>query len=108
MDRARATRDVILRPADFDAAVTFYEQVLGLRVFERRADLVGLEAGGFRLFLERAAPTHGPVFELLVADVDEARRELAALGCTVELDEPDFPRVYMRDPNGLVFNLARR
>jgi catechol 2,3-dioxygenase-like lactoylglutathione lyase family enzyme len=108
MDRARATRDLIIRPADFDAAVTFYEEVLGLRVFERRPGLVGLETGGFRLFIERAAPPHGPVFELLVTDVEEARRELVALGCTVELDEPDFPRVYLRDPYGLVFNLARR
>src|SRR5262249_3171654 len=104
MDRARATRDVILRPADFDAAVQFYEAVAGLRVFERRPGMVGLETGGLRLFIERAAPAHGPVFELLVADVEQARRELLASGCTVELDEPDFPRIYMRDPYGLVFN----
>ncbi len=108
MDPARATRDVILRPADFDAAVAFYEQILGLRVFERRPELVGLETGGFRLFVERAAPSHGPVFEMLVTDVDGARRELVARGCTVELDEPAFPRVYLRDPYGLVFNLACR
>ena len=108
MERARATRDVIIRPADFDAAVGFYEQVLGLRIFERRPGLVGFETGGFRLFVERAAPAHGPVFEMLVPDVDEARRELLERGCTVELDEPDFPRLYMRDPYGLVFNLARR
>jgi catechol 2,3-dioxygenase-like lactoylglutathione lyase family enzyme len=107
MEPARMTRDVILRPADPDAAVRFYEETLGFRVFERGPHLVGLEAGGVRLFIERGA-AHGPVFEILVADVDAARAELIARGCVVALDEPEFPRLYLRDPHGLVFNVARR
>jgi hypothetical protein len=37
--------------------------------------------------------------------VEEAKRRLVANGCVVVKDEPDFPRCYVRDPYGLIYNL---
>ena len=49
-----------------------------------------------------------PVFELLVPDVQAAKRELIAAGCAIVEEDPSVPRCYIRDPYGVVFNLGRR
>jgi predicted enzyme related to lactoylglutathione lyase len=101
----QSTRDVIVRTADFDAAVSFYEHVLHLRVTMRRDGLVGFETGAFQLFVERGTPAHGPVFEMKVDNVAAARDRLVAAGCTLVEENPELPRCYLRDPYGFVFNL---
>jgi catechol 2,3-dioxygenase-like lactoylglutathione lyase family enzyme len=103
-----SSRDVILRTERFDAAVAFYEGVLGLAVALRQGALVGFETGSFQLFVERGAPEHAPVFEMHVDDVAAAAARLVAAGCAVVEEDPRVPRCYVRDPFGFVFNLARR
>ncbi len=41
----------------------------------------------------------------MVKDVAEAKARLLKAGCTVVKDEPQFPRTYIRDPQGLIYNL---
>ncbi len=103
----RASRDVIIRTADFAQAVQFYERVLGLELFQRSESMAGFETGSFRLFVEQGPP-HGPVFDFLVADMAQAKRELAAAGCEIVEEDPAVPRCYFRDPFGLVFNVEQR
>ena len=69
--------------------------------------MIGLEAGGLRLFVEKAEP-FGPVLEFFVDDFEEAKANLVEAGCAVEIEDPSVPKCYMRDPFGLIFNLARR
>ncbi len=47
----------------------------------------------------------GPIFELLVDDVDVARSELIAKGCQVILWEGSPGCCYVEDPFGVKFNL---
>ena len=103
----RASRDVIIRTANFREATHFYETVFGLQVASRSETLIGFEAGPFRLYLE-SGPPHGPVFEFLVADLQAAKDSLVSAGCTVLEEDPDVPRCYIRDPYGLVFNIGQR
>jgi len=103
----KSTRDVILQVADLDAAAVFYERVLGLEVTTKSPTLVGFEAGAFQLFIEKG-PRPGPVFELLVDDVQAAKKELLAKGCRLVEENPSVPRCYLSDPFGLTFNLAPR
>jgi catechol 2,3-dioxygenase-like lactoylglutathione lyase family enzyme len=100
-------RDVLLQTADPEVASRFYQEKLGLSVFMKEEAIIGLEAGAFRLFLERG-PAFGPVFEFFVDDLDVARAELTAAGCRIEADDPSVPKCYLRDPFGLTFNIARR
>ena len=102
-----ASRDVLLQCEDIDEAARFYETVLGLSVFRRDPDLVGLETGAFRLFLDRG-PAYGPVFEFHVDDLAAAKARLIEAGCRIEQEDPAVPRCYMRDPYGLIFNIAVR
>jgi catechol 2,3-dioxygenase-like lactoylglutathione lyase family enzyme len=102
-----ASRDVLLQSRSIEQAASFYETALGLTVFHRDANLIGLESGAFRLFLDRGEP-YGPVFEFFVPDLAAAKARLVAAGCRIENDDPSVPRCYMRDPYGLVFNIAER
>lgn len=104
--QARATKDVLLQTPHLEEATAFYRDVLGLRVFLSTPDMVGLDAGAFSLYLDRAGSL-GPVLEFLVDDVAEARRDLLNHGCTVIADDPSIPRLYMRDPFGLIFNVGQ-
>jgi predicted enzyme related to lactoylglutathione lyase len=51
---------------------------------------------------------HGPVFELIVDDVQAVKRKLLAEGCTVVEEDASAPRCYVRDPHGFTFNLGQR
>lgn len=107
MAMIESSRDVLIQHADFERAQQFYENVLGLSVVSRRESMVGYETGSFRLYLERG-PAYGPVFDFLVDDFAAAKARLLAAGCRVENEDPAVPRCYLRDPFGLVFNLAQR
>ena len=101
-----ATRDVIIRTDAWADAKTFYQSVLGLPIAHQSNNLVGFEAGGFRIYVEKGK-YHGPVFEFLVPDVESAKQRLLAAGCILQEEDPSIPRCYLRDPFGLVFNLGR-
>lgn len=49
----------------------------------------------------------GPVLEVTVDSVEASRLELVKNGCEVVKNEPEFPRCYIRDPFGLIYNLAK-
>jgi catechol 2,3-dioxygenase-like lactoylglutathione lyase family enzyme len=99
-------RDIIIRTPSWEEAVRFYQVVLGLSVVHRDKTLVGFQTGAFTLYVEKGA-AHGPVLEFLVPDVALARAQLLAAGCVVVEEDPSVPRCYVRDPQGLVFNVRR-
>jgi catechol 2,3-dioxygenase-like lactoylglutathione lyase family enzyme len=103
----KASRDVIIRTDNFDEAIKFYRHVLGLAVAYKSETLYGFDAGSFRLYVERG-PRHGPVFDFLVADFQAAKQALLAAGCTIDEEDRSVPRCYIRDPQGLVFNIEQR
>ena len=103
----RASRDVVIRTENFAAATRFYGEVLGLPVAYNGDNLIGFDAGAFRLYVE-PGPAHGPVFDFLVADVAVSKAALLAAGCSLVEENPAVPRCYVRDPHGLVFNIAQR
>jgi len=103
-----SSRDVILRTGTMEEAVRFYGEVLGLQWTIEHEGMIGFETGSFQLFVEKGAPPHGPVFELYVPDLAVAKDRLGAVGCTIVEEDPQLPRCYVRDPFGLVFNLAER
>ena len=103
----RSTREVILRTEEWRQAVEFYANVLRLPVAHADPQLVGLETGAVRLYVEKGRG-HPPVFEFLVPDVAAAKAHLLAAGCVVVEEDLALPRCYIRDPYGLIFNLGVR
>ena len=78
---------------------------LGFEITDETPRLVSLHGDNINLFIERG-PMLGPVLEISVRDVDRAKANLVSKGCEVVKDEPGFPRCYVRDPFGLIYNLT--
>jgi predicted enzyme related to lactoylglutathione lyase len=98
--------DILIQAQDPKTAASFYIEQLGFAVTDETPNMISLHGKHINLFIERG-PALGPVLEVTVDNVDDARRRLVANGCEVIKDEPDFPRVYVRDPFGLIYNLTR-
>ncbi len=86
-------------------AANFYVQELGFEITDKNPKLIGLHGENINLFIE-PGPALGPVLEVTVKNVTEAKARLQKKGCQVVKDEPEFPRVYIKDPNGLIYNLT--
>jgi hypothetical protein len=69
--------------------------------------MLGFESGGFRLFIDKGE-SYGPVFEFFVPSLERARKMLVENGCRIEIEDPRVPRCYVRDPFGLIFNIAEK
>ena len=105
-DTFTASRDIIVRTEKWSEALKFYGSVLGLPITHRSETIVGFETGSFCLYVEQGKE-HGPVFDFLVPNIQAAKQQLVAAGCTIIEENPAVPRCYIRDPFGLVFNIEQ-
>jgi predicted enzyme related to lactoylglutathione lyase len=96
--------DILIQAPDPKAAAAFYIEQLGFTVTSEDP-IIGLHGKHINLYIE-PGPLLGPVLEVTVANVEEATRSLVERGCEVVKDEPEFPRRYVRDPFGLIYNLT--
>lgn len=102
----RFSTDILIQSPDPKAAAAFYVTTLGFVIDEETDALISLLGPNLNLFIEKG-PALAPVLEVHVGDVDAAKAKLVAAGGRILKDEPDFPRCYVQDPNGLIYNLAR-
>ena len=98
--------DILIQAQDPKLAASFYVQQLGFEITDEQSDMISLHGKHINLFIERG-PALGPVLEVTVGDVEEAKLRLVKNGCVIVKDEPDFPRCYIKDPYGLIYNLTR-
>src|ERR1700677_4228614 len=98
--------DILIQAPDPKTAALFYVQQLGFEITDETPNMISLHGKHINLFIE-LGPALGPVFEVTVANVEEARLRLIKSGCKIVKDEPDFPRVYVEDPFGLIYNLTQ-
>ena len=97
--------DILIQVPDPKSAASFYVEQLGFEITGEVPHMISLHGEHINLFIERG-PALGPVFEVTVAKVEEAKRRLVKNGCEIVKDEPDFPRCYVKDPFGLIYNLT--
>jgi hypothetical protein len=98
--------DILIQAPEPKVAAAFYVDQLGFEVTGETPTMVSVHGQHINFFIERG-PALGPVFEVTVADVEEAKARLVKNGCEIVKDEPDFPRCYVRDPFGLIYNLTK-
>jgi predicted enzyme related to lactoylglutathione lyase len=98
--------DILIQAPDPKVAAAFYVKQLGFKITGETPGMISIHGDNINLFIERG-PALGPVLEVTVGDVEEARRRLEKIGCEVIKDEPDFPRCYIKDPYGLIYNLTK-
>jgi len=97
--------DILIQAKDPKKAALFYVTHLGFEIAEDKPNMISLHGEHINLFIERG-PTLGPVLEVAVESVEQAKRRLVNNGCEIVKDEPDFPRCYVKDPFGLIYNLT--
>jgi hypothetical protein len=97
--------DILIQAPDPRQAASFYVQQLGFQISGETPDMLHLHGEHINLFIERG-PALGPVLEVTVPNVAEAKLRLVNNGCAIVKDEPDFPRCYVQDPFGLIYNLT--
>ncbi len=102
-----------IRVADLARSRAFYEGLLGLSQIERPnfgfpGVWYGIGTGQLHLIQGEAKPMpldpSGPHFAIAVADLDEARRELAAAGA--EVLDPGGLQLWVHDPDGYTVELT--
>jgi len=89
----------------FAQAVDFYTNVLGFQNRSNDPDLGDMDASPINLFVLEDDEIRGPVMELFVDDLDEARKVLEANGCKVLRWRGKGQDCYIEDPFGVRFNI---
>jgi hypothetical protein len=97
--------DILIQSPDPRSAATFYVDQPGFGITDPNPEMIALCGKHINLYIERG-PAIGSVLEVTVDNVGEARLRLVENGCEVIKDEPDFPRCYVKDPFGLIYNLT--
>jgi catechol 2,3-dioxygenase-like lactoylglutathione lyase family enzyme len=98
--------DILIQAEDPMKAAEFYVKELGFEITEKTANMISLHGRHINLFIERGPALGGGVLEVTVKSVKEAKANLTKKGCQIVKDEPGFPRCYVKDPNGLIYNLT--
>jgi predicted enzyme related to lactoylglutathione lyase len=98
--------DILIQAPDPQKAARFYVEQLGFEITDPNPKMIGIHGKHINLFIE-PGPALGPVLEISVDNIEEATARLVKNGCEIVKDEPDFPRRYLRDPYGLIYNLSK-
>lgn len=98
--------DILIQAKDPMKAANFYVKELGFTITDKSENMISLHGKNINMFIERGPSLGGPVLEVTVKSVKEAKANLKKKGCKVVKDEPDFPRCYVKDANGLIYNLT--
>lgn len=101
----KLTNEIIFRAPDLDRVRSYYEGVLGFPVVLEKDGMIGFDSGALNFYFERGEP-NGAVFEFAVDDLQRAKSALTAAGCAIVEEDPTVPRIYLRDPFGVVFNIS--
>jgi hypothetical protein len=83
----------------------YYVKNLGFEITGETPQMVSLHGAHINLFIERG-PELGPVLEVAIGNVEEAKLRLVKNGCEIVKNKPDFPRCYVSEPFGLIYNLT--
>jgi hypothetical protein len=96
--------DVLIQSPDPKAAASFHVNNVGFEISGETPELVSLLGSNINLFIE---PVRRWVrFWRSQSKMSTRQRSgLVQAGCTIVKDEPTFPRCYVRDPFGLIYNL---
>jgi len=89
----------------FAEAVDFYTNILGFENRSTDPNLGDLNANPINLLILEDNEFRGPVMELFVDDLEEARKTLEASGCKVLRWRGKGQDCYIQDPFGVIFNI---
>ena len=105
--RFNSNKCVAIHVKDLKKPETFYSNVMGFKLKEKRSDCLVYDTGLLELYVVKDTQQRPPVPSFTVKDLQAAREYLLAKGCKV-VTEPEGGWLYFQDPNGFVFDLIER
>ena len=101
----RMSPNIAVRHQDYAEAVEFYSNVIGFTNRSNDPELADFDADPINLFVISDDEFSGPVMELFVENLEEAREFLEANGCKVLRWRGKGQDCYLQDPFGVIYNL---
>jgi catechol 2,3-dioxygenase-like lactoylglutathione lyase family enzyme len=89
--------DILIQAPDPKTASAFYVQELGFRITAETPRLISVHGSHINLFIEQG-PALGPVLELTVPNVEEAKRRLIKKGCEIVKGRTGLPSLLREGP----------
>ncbi|WP_075619663.1 DUF899 family protein [Paenisporosarcina indica] len=97
------TNNIAVQVKDYDKAINFYENILGMKLERSFEKETKFSVGGNHLFIEDSK-SENVFFEFAVKDFQHARDKLVEHGCIITKDYHE-KSVLVADPFGLKFHL---
>ena len=103
--KIRMSPNIAVRHQDYPTAVAFYSKVLGFKNRSSNPNLADFDANPINLFVIEDDEFSGPIMELFVSNLEEARYYLVENGCVVLRWRGKGQDCYIKDPFGVIYNL---
>lgn len=103
--RFKMSTNIAVPTTQGNAAADFYTNVLGFKDRSDGSEFAELDADPITIFVTEDDELRGPVLELFVDDLDQARQELEANGCKVIRWRGKGQDCYIEDPFGVIYNI---
>lgn len=101
----RLTHNIAVQVKDYEKALDFYQNTLGMSVKQNLDNETLLSLGGTNFYLENTEDASGQVFfEFSVSDFYEAKENLVAAGCEITKIYHETSAM-LKDPYGMRFHL---
>ena len=91
-----------------EKAIAFYTKVLGFANRIHEPEFEGIDANPIRMFVQKDTNLSGVVMELMVDNLEEAKKILEENGCKIIRWEGIGKDCYIEDPFGVRFNIWQK
>ena len=97
--------NIAVRHKQYSSAVEFYSKVIGFKNRSTDPELADFDANPINLLVIEDDEICGPVMELFVDNLEEARDYLVEHGCKVLRWRGKGQDCYIQDPFGVIYNI---
>ena len=98
--------DILIQAQDPGSTASFYVRHLGFKMTDETPQMISLHGDHIVFFIEQGPLCPGShCCECRESQTPACGKGLRDSRCEIVKDEPDFPRCYVKDPFGLIYNL---
>ena len=102
----KMSKNIGYQVEDIEKAKHFYESVMGLQESEESSvEEIEYRTKHNSIFLMPGSENLGPVMEIVVSDLEVAKKYLVDNGCEIVRWHGKGKDCYVKDPFGMVFNV---